>query len=44
MEDDTSLEVLNVAKETLLEGLCDENQGLQSVLKFNLCFMYIRLF
>ncbi|XP_068437827.1 DNA-dependent protein kinase catalytic subunit [Clinocottus analis] len=29
MEDKTSLEVLNAAKETLLQGLSDENQGLQ---------------
>uniref|UniRef100_A0A3Q4AQN1 DNA-dependent protein kinase catalytic subunit n=1 Tax=Mola mola TaxID=94237 RepID=A0A3Q4AQN1_MOLML len=29
MEDNTSLEVLNVAKETLLQGLSEENQGLQ---------------
>lgn len=29
MQDDTSVEVLNVAKEKLLQGLSDENQGLQ---------------
>ncbi|XP_075945492.1 DNA-dependent protein kinase catalytic subunit-like isoform X1 [Anarhichas minor] len=29
MEDNTSLEVLNAAKETLLQGLSEENQGLQ---------------
>ncbi|XP_041669965.1 DNA-dependent protein kinase catalytic subunit [Cheilinus undulatus] len=29
MEDETSLEVLNTAKETLLQGLSEENQGLQ---------------
>ncbi|XP_075994169.1 DNA-dependent protein kinase catalytic subunit isoform X2 [Genypterus blacodes] len=29
MADNTSLEVLNAAKETLLQGLSDENQGLQ---------------
>nr|XP_046226723.1 DNA-dependent protein kinase catalytic subunit isoform X2 [Scatophagus argus] len=29
MQDDTSLEVLNTAKETLLQGLSEENQGLQ---------------
>uniref|UniRef100_A0AAR2L7W1 DNA-dependent protein kinase catalytic subunit n=1 Tax=Pygocentrus nattereri TaxID=42514 RepID=A0AAR2L7W1_PYGNA len=28
-EDSTSMEVLNAAKETLLQGLTDENQGLQ---------------
>lgn len=28
-EDSTSVEVLNEAKETLLQGLTDENQGLQ---------------
>lgn len=31
MEDSTSVEVLNAAKETLLQGLSEENQGLQSV-------------
>lgn len=31
-EDSTSVEVLNEAKETLLQGLTDENQGLQWVL------------
>ncbi|KAI9542854.1 hypothetical protein NQZ68_016158 [Dissostichus eleginoides] len=29
MEDNTSVEVLNAAKETLLQGLSEENQGLQ---------------
>lgn len=29
MEDNTSIEVLNTAKETLLQGLSEENQGLQ---------------
>ncbi|XP_034718647.1 DNA-dependent protein kinase catalytic subunit [Etheostoma cragini] len=29
MEDSTSVEVLNAAKETLLQGLSEENQGLQ---------------
>ncbi|XP_072306662.1 DNA-dependent protein kinase catalytic subunit [Eucyclogobius newberryi] len=29
MEDKTSVEVLNAAKETLLQGLAEENQGLQ---------------
>ncbi|KAM3592965.1 uncharacterized protein V6R79_002700 [Siganus canaliculatus] len=29
MEDSTSVEVLNTAKETLLQGLSEENQGLQ---------------
>ncbi|XP_034415705.1 DNA-dependent protein kinase catalytic subunit [Cyclopterus lumpus] len=29
MEDNTSIEVLNAAKETLLQGLAEENQGLQ---------------
>nr|XP_004569583.2 DNA-dependent protein kinase catalytic subunit [Maylandia zebra] len=29
MEDNTSLEILNAAKETLLQGLSEENQGLQ---------------
>ncbi|XP_029384585.1 DNA-dependent protein kinase catalytic subunit isoform X2 [Echeneis naucrates] len=29
MEDSTSVEVLNAAKDTLLQGLCEENQGLQ---------------
>ncbi|XP_054478556.1 DNA-dependent protein kinase catalytic subunit [Anoplopoma fimbria] len=29
MEDNTSIEVLNAAKETLLQGLSEENQGLQ---------------
>ncbi|KAK7881228.1 hypothetical protein WMY93_029637 [Mugilogobius chulae] len=29
MEDTTSVEVLNAAKETLLQGLAEENQGLQ---------------
>ncbi|KAM6908435.1 DNA-dependent protein kinase catalytic subunit [Lycodopsis pacificus] len=29
MEENTSLEVLNAAKETLLQGLSEENQGLQ---------------
>ncbi|KAJ4925203.1 hypothetical protein JOQ06_017938 [Pogonophryne albipinna] len=29
MEDNTSVEVLNTAKETLLQGLSEENQGLQ---------------
>ncbi|XP_068160133.1 DNA-dependent protein kinase catalytic subunit [Antennarius striatus] len=29
MEDNTSEEILNTAKETLLQGLSDENQGLQ---------------
>ncbi|XP_028288750.1 DNA-dependent protein kinase catalytic subunit isoform X2 [Parambassis ranga] len=29
MKDDTSLEVFNAAKETLLQGLSEENQGLQ---------------
>uniref|UniRef100_UPI0037E8F3E7 DNA-dependent protein kinase catalytic subunit n=1 Tax=Semicossyphus pulcher TaxID=241346 RepID=UPI0037E8F3E7 len=29
MEDDTSVQVLNAAKETLLQGLSEENQGLQ---------------
>ncbi|XP_056289749.1 DNA-dependent protein kinase catalytic subunit-like [Pseudoliparis swirei] len=29
MEDSTSIEVLNAAKETLLQGLAEENQGLQ---------------
>ncbi|XP_068603907.1 DNA-dependent protein kinase catalytic subunit [Brachionichthys hirsutus] len=29
MEDATSVEILNTAKETLLQGLSDENQGLQ---------------
>lgn len=31
MEDNTSIEVLSAAKETLLRGLSEENQGLQSV-------------
>lgn len=31
MEDNTSLEVLNAAKEALLQGLSEENQGLQYV-------------
>lgn len=31
MEDNTSVEVLSAAKETLLRGLSEENQGLQSV-------------
>lgn len=29
MEDDTSVEILNTTKETLLQGLSEENQGLQ---------------
>lgn len=29
MKDDTSVGVLNAAKETLLQGLSEENQGLQ---------------
>lgn len=29
MKDNISVEVLNAAKETLLQGLSDENQGLQ---------------
>ncbi|KAM9332600.1 DNA-dependent protein kinase catalytic subunit [Pholidichthys leucotaenia] len=29
MKDETSLEILNAAKETLLQGLSEENQGLQ---------------
>ncbi|XP_008336506.2 DNA-dependent protein kinase catalytic subunit-like [Cynoglossus semilaevis] len=29
MEDSTSVEILNAAKETLLQGLAEENQGLQ---------------
>lgn len=29
MEDDTSVQVLSAAKETLLQGLSEENQGLQ---------------
>uniref|UniRef100_A0A3B4GWP3 DNA-dependent protein kinase catalytic subunit n=1 Tax=Pundamilia nyererei TaxID=303518 RepID=A0A3B4GWP3_9CICH len=29
MEDNTSIEILNAAKETLLQGLSEENQGLQ---------------
>lgn len=29
MQDDTSVEVLKAAKETLLQGLSEENQGLQ---------------
>lgn len=50
MEDNTSVEVLSAAKETLLRGLSEENQGLQSVpsisYKFyffirNLQFQYI---
>lgn len=31
MKDNISVEVLNAAKETLLQGLSDENQGLQWV-------------
>lgn len=32
MEDNTSVKILDTAKESLLEGLSEENEGLQSVL------------
>lgn len=32
MEDNTSVRILDTAKESLLQGLTEENQGLQSVL------------
>lgn len=32
MEDNTSVTILNTAKESLLQGLSEENEGLQSVL------------
>lgn len=32
MEDNTSVKILDTAKESLLQGLSEENEGLQSVL------------
>lgn len=36
MEDNTSVKILDTAKESLLQGLSEENQGLQSVLTDNI--------
>lgn len=52
MEDDTSVKILDTAKESLLQGLSEENEGLQSVLtnkydfsvKLKLCFSKIFFF
>lgn len=52
MEDDTSVKILDTAKESLLQGLSEENEGLQSVLtnkydlsvKLKLCFSKISFF
>lgn len=41
MEDNTSVRILDTAKESLLQGLSEENEGLQSVLTETLFNNYI---
>lgn len=43
MEDSTSVTILDTAKESLLQGLTEENEGLQSVLTDEYLWIKLKL-